>query len=52
MFVPYKNNSLLQFKVIFEPKINRIVLVSESYPEYKDLIDFDYITSNLKLESI
>ena len=49
MFVPYKNNSLMQFKVIFEPKINRMVLVSESYPEYKDLIDFDYITSNLKL---
>ena len=49
MFVPYKNNSLMKFKVIFEPKINRIVLVSKSYSKDKDLIDFDYITSKLKV---
>ena len=49
MYVPYKNNSLMKFEVIFEPKINRIVLVSKSYSKDKDLIDFDYITSKLKV---
>tara|TARA_B100000700_G_scaffold40755_1_gene41324 strand:- start:5245 stop:6018 length:774 start_codon:yes stop_codon:yes gene_type:complete len=49
MFVPYKNNSLMQFEVILEPKINRVVLVSKSYYEDEDLIDFEYITNKLKL---
>lgn len=48
MFIPFYKNSKIQVEVIFEPKINRIVLIPDQEKLNESKLDFDYIYNELK----
>ena len=47
MFIPFYKNSKIQVEVIFEPKINRIVLIPDQEKLSESKLDFNY---SLKLK--
>ena len=48
MYIPFRKNSKIQIKVIFEPKINRIVLIPDQEKLSESKLDFYYIYNELK----
>ena len=48
MFINFHNNSKIQIEVIFEPKINRIVLIPDQEKLSESKLDFNYIYDELK----
>jgi len=48
MFIPFYKNSKIQVEVIFEPKINRIVLIPDQEKLSESKLDFNYIYNELK----
>ena len=48
MFIPFYKNSESQVKVIFEPKINRVVLIPDQEKLSESKLDFNYIYNELK----
>ena len=48
MFIPFYKNSESQVKVIFEPKINRVVLIPDQEKLSESKLDFNYIYNELQ----